>query len=166
MPQLNPEFFLSQVFWLTVSFVFLLLFLWKISLPRIQNALERRENKVNKDLEEAKNFQTEAENLQKHIDEEIHKAKTQAQENMKNSLDVFKKNAEKEISLLDNSLEKKISESSLTIQNSKEDALKNISVEVSQLTALAAEKLTNMKIDEKQLNEEINKIDFNSKDLN
>ena len=63
-------------------------------------------------------------------------------------------------------LEKKISESSLTIQNSKEDALKNISVEVSQLTALAAEKLTNMKIDEKQLNEEINKIDFNSKDLN
>ena len=117
-------------------------------------------------MEEAKNFQTEAENLQKHIDEEIHKAKTQAQESMKNSLDVFKKNAEKEISLLDNSLEKKISESSLTIQNSKEDALKNISVEVSQLTALAAEKLTNMKIDEKQLNEEINKIDFNSKDLN
>jgi len=56
MPQLNPEFFLSQVFWLTVSFVFLLLFLWKISLPRIQNALERRENKVNRDLEEAKKF--------------------------------------------------------------------------------------------------------------
>tara|TARA_B100000029_G_C17320937_1_gene868063 strand:- start:26 stop:526 length:501 start_codon:yes stop_codon:yes gene_type:complete len=166
MPQLNPEFFLSQVFWLTVSFVFLLLFLWRISLPRIQNALERREDKVNNDLEEAKTFQAEAENLQKHIDEEIRKAKTQAQETMKSALDTFKKNAEKQINILDNDLEKKISESSLTIQNSKENALKNINVEVSQLTLLAAKKLTNIKIDEKQLNEEVNKIDFNSKDLN
>ena len=47
MPQLNPEFFISQLFWLVITFSFLIVFLWKISLPRINTVLERRENKIN-----------------------------------------------------------------------------------------------------------------------
>ena len=54
MPQLNPEFFVSQLFWLVVTFSFLLLFLWKVSLPRIGSVLEKRENKINNDIETAK----------------------------------------------------------------------------------------------------------------
>ena len=45
MPQLNPEFFASQLFWLVITFVFLLIFLWRISLPRIGSVLEKRESK-------------------------------------------------------------------------------------------------------------------------
>ena len=44
MPQLNPEFFLSQLFWLAVFFSFLFIFLWKVSLPRIATVLEKRQN--------------------------------------------------------------------------------------------------------------------------
>ena len=51
MPQLNPEFFLSQLFWLVITFSFLLIFLWKISLPRIDSALKRRE-KINDRMED------------------------------------------------------------------------------------------------------------------
>ena len=50
MPQLNPEFFVSQLFWLAVFFSFLLIFLWRISLPRIANVLEKRHNKINENL--------------------------------------------------------------------------------------------------------------------
>ena len=64
MPQLNPEFFVSQIFWLIVTFSFLLFFLWKISLPRISRVLEKRENKINNDIESAKILQTEAEQIQ------------------------------------------------------------------------------------------------------
>ena len=46
MPQLNPEFFISQLFWLFISFSFLLFFLWKISLPRISTVMLARENKA------------------------------------------------------------------------------------------------------------------------
>ena len=46
MPQLDPEFFVSQLFWLVVTFSFLFLFLWKVSLPRIGFILEKRENKI------------------------------------------------------------------------------------------------------------------------
>ncbi len=48
MPQLNPEFFVSQLFWLVVTFSFLLVFLWRISLPRIGSVLEKREKKIKK----------------------------------------------------------------------------------------------------------------------
>ena len=63
MPQLNPEFFVTQLFWLVVTFSFLLVFLWRISLPRISNVLEKRERKINEDLTAAKELQSEAENI-------------------------------------------------------------------------------------------------------
>ena len=57
MPQLNPEFFLSQLFWLIITFSFLFIFLWKFSLPRISKVLEKRESKINDDIESAKFYE-------------------------------------------------------------------------------------------------------------
>ena len=71
MPQLNPEFYFSQLFWLVISFSFLLIFLWKISLPRISSVLEKRENKINNDIETAKQLQNDAEEIQKNIDKQL-----------------------------------------------------------------------------------------------
>ena len=68
MPQLNPEFFISQLFWLFITFSFLLIFLWRVSLPRINKVLEKRERKINDDIAEAKKNQVEAEEIQKTID--------------------------------------------------------------------------------------------------
>ena len=69
MPQLNPEFFISQLFWLILTFTFLFIFLWRISLPRISSVLEKRETKINDDVAVAKQLQAEAEEIQKKIDE-------------------------------------------------------------------------------------------------
>ncbi len=84
MPQLNPEFYISQLFWLVVTFSFLFVFLWRISLPRIGNVLDKRERKINEDLATAKDLQEEAEKLQKKIDDEIQKAKTETSDLIKN----------------------------------------------------------------------------------
>ena len=67
MPQLDPEFFVSQLFWLVVTFSFLLIFLWRISLPRISNVLKKRERKISEDLTAAKELQLEAEKIQESI---------------------------------------------------------------------------------------------------
>ena len=63
MPQLNPEFFLSQLFWLAVFFSFLFIFLWKVSLPRIATVLEKRQNKINDNLSSAKELQEKAQEI-------------------------------------------------------------------------------------------------------
>ena len=85
MPQLNPEFFVSQLFWLVVTFSFLLLFLWKVSLPRIGSVLEKRENKINNDIETAKQLQIEAEKIQAQIEQKLHNFKEQNISLIKNS---------------------------------------------------------------------------------
>ncbi len=40
MPQLNPEFWFSQIFWLTITFGILFIILSKFILPKIRNNLE------------------------------------------------------------------------------------------------------------------------------
>ena len=87
MPQLNPEFYVSQVFWLAVTFIFLLFFLWKVSLPRIKNALESRNNKISDNLQNAKKIQMDSEKIQKKIDDELASVNVETQTLIKESID-------------------------------------------------------------------------------
>ena len=85
MPQLNPEFFVSQLFWLVVTFSFLFVFLWRVSLPRIGNVLEKRERKITEDLTAAKELQAEASQIQEEIEKQLKQARTDASEMIKSS---------------------------------------------------------------------------------
>lgn len=61
MPQLIPADFLPQVFWLAVSFAVLYVLMARISLPRIADVLEARQDRLNGDLDAAAKFKEEAE---------------------------------------------------------------------------------------------------------
>ena len=54
MPQLDPTYWASQVFWLIVVFTILYISIAKFYLPKIKNNLDNRENKIKEDLESAK----------------------------------------------------------------------------------------------------------------
>ena len=88
MPQLNPEFFLSQIFWLILSFSFLFIFLWRVSLPRINKALENRQNKIDSDLKNAKQNQIKAEKIQKEIDNILLEAQNNSEKELKESINL------------------------------------------------------------------------------
>ena len=51
MPQLNPEFWVSQIFWLIVSFGSLFIVLSKIVLPKISSNLESRKSQILENIE-------------------------------------------------------------------------------------------------------------------
>ena len=97
MPQLNPEFFVSQLFWLVVTFSFLLIFLWRISLPRIGSVLDKRERKISEDLATAKKLQAEAENIQEQIDSQLIQARSQATNILKQTSNSLQNKAEEEL---------------------------------------------------------------------
>ena len=62
MPQLNPEFWISQIFWLTLSFGFLFIILSKFILPKISNNLELRKSQILENIEMAEKQKKESEN--------------------------------------------------------------------------------------------------------
>ena len=53
MPQLDPEFWVSQIFWLTITFGTLFLVLSKFILPRISKNLEQRRLQILENIETA-----------------------------------------------------------------------------------------------------------------
>ena len=151
MPQLNPEFFVSQLFWLVVTFSFLLVFLWRISLPRISNILEKRERKINEDLTAAKELQSEAENIQDKIEQQLKQARSDASELIKSSLATFQDKAQNEISKLEKDLDKKINDSSNKIENSKKESLNQIQSQINEITKLALSKVTSFEISDDEI---------------
>ena len=61
MPQLNPEFWASQIFWLLLTFSVLYIIIWKIFLPKITYSIESRKSKIVNDLDEAQKLKESAE---------------------------------------------------------------------------------------------------------
>ena len=61
MPQFDPEFWISQIFWLTLIFSVLYIVIWKIILPKITNSIENRKSRIVNDLNETQKLKENAE---------------------------------------------------------------------------------------------------------
>ena len=151
MPQLNPEFFVSQLFWLVVTFSFLLVFLWRISLPRISNILEKRERKINEDLTAAKELQSEAENIQDKIEQQLKQARSDASELIKSSSASFQDKAQNEITKLEKELDEKITDSSNKIEKIKNESLNQIQSQINEITKLTLSKVTSFEVTDDEI---------------
>ena len=75
MPQLNPEFWTAQIFWLILIFSSLYLIIWKIFLPRITYSIENRKSRVVNDLNETQKLKENAEKKLKEYNEIIESSK-------------------------------------------------------------------------------------------
>ena len=155
MPQLDPEFFVSQLFWLVVTFSFLFLLLWKVSLPRIGSVLEKRENKINNDIKTAKQLQIEAEKIQDQIEQKLHDSKEQNISLIKNSTVDLQNKASEELLKLDNDLNKKIEKSAKVIENNKKESLKQIHEQIHEITKLTLSKLSSVQINDQEIKESV-----------
>ena len=155
MPQLDPEFFVSQIFWLVVTFSFLLLFLWKVSLPRIGSVLNKRENKINNDIKTAKQLQIEAEKIQNQIEQKLQDTKEQNFNLIKKSILILQNKASEELSKLDDELNKKIDKSAKVIENNKKESLLQIHEQIHDITKSILSKLSSVQIQEQEIKESV-----------
>jgi len=159
MPQLNPEFFVSQLFWLVVTFSFLLVFLWRISLPRISNILEKRERKINEDLTAAKELQSEAENIQDKIEQQLKQARSDASELIKSSSASFQDKAQYEITKLEKELDEKITDSSNKIEKSKNESLNKIQSQINEIIKLTLSKVTSFEVTDDEIKNAVQNLE-------
>ncbi len=78
MPQLNPEFWISQIFWLVLTFGILFFILSKFVLPNISGNLENRKSQILSNIEKAENQRNNSEKKLKEYKEIIVSSRNQA----------------------------------------------------------------------------------------
>ena len=104
MPQLNPEFWISQIFWLTITFGILYIVLSKLILPKISVNLELRKSQISDNIEAADKQREGSESKLKEYNEVIARGKTEA----KNIFNQAREKALNDIDAKRNVLEKQI----------------------------------------------------------
>ena len=134
MPQLNPEFWISQIFWLTLTFGILYLVLSKLILPKISANLETRKSQILENIEAAEKQREDSEMKLKEYEEIISKSKLEAKTIFNQAREKALKdiNAKKEV--LDSQVEEEISkaeEEIKTQRNSAPDKINKIAIETS-----------------------------------
>tara|TARA_B100001123_G_C15016147_1_gene909578 strand:- start:271 stop:765 length:495 start_codon:yes stop_codon:yes gene_type:complete len=159
MPQLNPEFFASQLFWLVITFMFLLIFLWRISLPRIGSVLEKRESKINDDIKVAKQLQAEAEEIQLKIDQQLREARLESDQLINKALIRLQDHSNKELEKLDNELEDKINHSTKLINENKDKSIKLIHEQIYDITKLTLSKISDLKVTSDDIKKTVDSIE-------
>ena len=146
MPQLNPEFWISQIFWLTLTFGILYIVLSKLILPKISANLESRKSQIQENVEAAEKQRESSESKLKEYDNIILKSKLEAKnifkdarekvikdinskkETLDKQIDVEIQKAEKEINFLRKSAPEKINK--IAIETSSELVKKLIGADV------------------------------------
>ena len=104
MPQLNPEFWISQIFWLTLTFGILYIVLSKFILPKISDNLESRKSQILENIEAAEKQRENSEEKLKEYEEIISKSKLEA----KNIFNLAREKALKDIGSKKEVLDKQI----------------------------------------------------------
>ena len=151
MPQLNPEFWLSQAFWLVLVFVILYLIIWKTILPKISDNLENRKKTISSDLEEAQNLKKLAEERYEEYKKLINDAKNEAGKIIsENKLKLDQDLNNKKIQI-QKEIDREINELEKEIKNFKQKSLESISKISKEISSEVIKKVLNTEINESNL---------------
>ena len=132
MPQLNPEFWVSQIFWLTITFAILYVVLSKLILPKISANLELRKSEIQENIEAAEKQRKSSETKLKEYDDIVLKSKLGAK-------NIFKESREKIL--------KDISFKKETLDKQIDEEIKKVEQEIEILKKSAPEKISKIAIE-------------------
>ena len=151
MPQLNPEFWISQIFWLTITFGILYIVLSKIILPKISANLEIRKSQIVENIEAADKQREASEKKLKDYEKIINDSKIEAKK-------IFYKAREKIL--------KDINQKKQSLNDELNSEIKKAESEVKELKNKAPEKITKIAIEtSKDLIQQLIGIEVNNSSI-
>ena len=126
MPQLNPEFWSAQIFWLILTFSSLYLIIWKIFLPKITYSIENRKSRIVNDLDEAQKLKENAEKKLKEYNKIIENTKKEAKKIIEDSKKKLDKDIENKKKKFNDEIEKELVAIEKEIKDLKKSSLSNV----------------------------------------
>ena len=151
MPQLDPAFWPTQLFWLAVTFIALYLVIWRVALPRIADVLEARQRRLDDDLKKASALKEEAETILAEYEKMRADAQASAHSVLQQAQDAMKAEAERQGRELAAKLSQQTDEAEARIAAAKAAALASLEGTVNEVVAAATQKLIGVKAGDQEI---------------
>jgi len=134
MPQLNPEFWVSQIVWLILTFGILYIVLSKLILPKISDNLESRKSQILENIEMAETQREESEKKLKEFEKIIIESKLEAKNYFNEARQKILNDINSKRAALEKDIDEEISAAEQEVNNLKNtssEKIKNIAIETS-----------------------------------
>jgi len=158
MPQLNPVYWVSQVFWVTLVFGTLYIILWRTILPKINKNLENRKSQILTDLNEAQKLKDQSDKINAEYNKILSKANLEAKKILdetrkKINLDI--KNKKKQFNL---EIDKEIESAEKEIRILKLSSIKDVNNIASETSAEIVRKIVGFEVNVSNVSEIVKDI--------
>ena len=134
MPQLNPEFWVSQIVWLILTFGILYIVLSKLILPKISDNLESRKSQILENIETAETQREESEKKLKEFEKIIIESKLEAKNYFNEARQKILNDINSKRATLEKDIDNEISATEQEVNNLKitsSEKIKKIAIETS-----------------------------------
>ncbi len=147
LPQLNPESFVSQAFWLIVIFFVLYVIMARIALPRIGTVIDARRHKISDDLAMATAAKDQAASVIAAYESELAKARAKAQGALQAATERAQVHDRNRQQHLADSLARDVALAEASILTAKKDAMAGLRQVATDITSSITQRLTGEKPD-------------------
>ena len=147
MPQFEPEWFASQIFWLVIIFAG---FYWLMSrkiLPHVDSMLEARQSRLGEDLERAEKAKAEADAALAEYERTLADARSEAQSLLRDAQDRVRARSQEVQDQLARELGEKATEAEQRIEAAKREALANVRTIAVETAEAAVGRLLDVEVD-------------------
>jgi len=158
MPQLDPEFWTAQIFWLILIFSSLYLIIWKIFLPRITYSIENRKSRIVNDLNESEKFKENAEKKLKKYNEIIENSKKEAKKLIEDSKKELDRNIDEKKKKFNEEIEKELEVVEKEIKDLKKSSILNINKIASEVAAEIMKQIIDAEVNKSNVSAIVNEV--------
>ena len=164
MPQLDPEYWASQAFWLILIFTILYVAISKFYLPKIKNNLDNRENKIKEDLENANKFREQSEAKIKEYQIILENAKKEVSKIHFDSKSILDKDIQLKKEKMEKEIEKEILKAQKEILELKNSSVSSINIIAGSIVSNIIENISGDKLNESSIKATVE--DISKKNIN
>lgn len=142
MPQLDFSTYPPQLVWLTITFAVMFVIMWKVAVPKISDALEARQMRLEENLKKAEDLKREAEATLAAYENALAEARSEAHNQIQKIQSDLQEAAAKEEAEMTEKLDAKLAESEKAIAAEVDKAMENVRGVAVDVASSVIERLT------------------------
>lgn len=165
MPQLDPSSFSSQIFWLLITFGLMYLFMARMAIPSVGKVLRNRQDRIQKDIEQAEKLNHEAKELKAEYEKSLEITRRKAHNLIAVAHDKAAATAKERHAELDAKVADKLAAADATLQETQQKAEQAFKPVAKELSQLIVKKLIDKDVQDESVTQKVDALMKELKDV-